>query len=396
MIEDSASLVTITPFISPCQNLMSTSESPRIRVLFVRPSLGQGGADKVTLTVLQKLNRNRIEPHLATLKGEGVWIKNLPEDVIQHQLEVPRVRGMLRPLTKLIRRLRPDVVFSTASGTNVMAVMASHLSGVRPRIVVSERNIVLNGGLRPMIVAQWAMKAVAYRFANTVTAVSGGVADDLSQKMRLPRKQIHVLFNPRIDQWLLDQSQLPLEHEWLGKGNSTLVAAGRLVPWKGHDVLLKAFQVVAAQKPEARLVLLGEGEELERLRAMARALGVADRVDFHGFSTNPYKFFSRAAVFVLSSYNEGLCNVLIEAMACGAPLVSTDCTHGKSEIIDPDIDGFLVPVGDHLQMADRVLRLLNDRVLAQQFSEAGKRSAWRFSVDNIMRRYESAILDHSA
>lgn len=373
----------------------SKSDLTRVRVLFVRPGLGQGGADKVTVTVLQKLNRAQFEPHIATLDGEGIWVPDLPADVVQHRLGVRRVRGMLLPLMHLIRRLKPDVVFSTASGTNVIAVAASRMSGVRPRIVISERNIILNGGMRPMIVAQWAMKMLAYRFADTVTAVSGGVADDLSHKLRLPRDEIQVLFNPRIDQELLDQSKLPLDHKWLGKGNSTLVAAGRLVTWKGHDVLLKAFQLIVSQRPEARLVVLGEGEELERLRALAVKLGVDDCVDFHGFAKNPYMYFSRAAVFVLSSYNEGLCNVLIEAMACGAPVVSTDCPHGPAEIISPDADGFLVPVGDHLQLADRVLRLLNDRVLAKKFSEAGKISAWRFSMDNIMQRYEAAILRHS-
>lgn len=375
--------------------MTTLSEARRLRVLFVRPTLSQGGADKVTVTVLKHLDRRRFEPHLALLKAEGVWMDQVPKDVGMHLLGVKRVRGMVPALTRLVRQLRPDVVFSTASGTNVAAITASRVSGYRPHVVVSERNILLNGGFRPKIVLQLFLKLMAYRFADRVTALSGGVADDLAGKLRLSRTAIEVLYNPLIDEALIAKSKELMDHPWLQPGNRTIVSAGRLVSWKGHPETIRAFAAVHADRPEARLIILGEGPELESLQALVASLGLQGQVEFGGFQKNPFRYFSRCAVFVLASHNEGLCNVLAEAMACGAPTVSTDCPHGPNEIITDGVDGFLVPVRDHERLVDRLLAILNDPALAQRLSEAGKRSAWRFSVDSIMRRYEGVIEESS-
>lgn len=367
-----------------------------IKLLFVRPLLGQGGADRVTVKVLQHLDRGRFEPHLALLRAEGVWIDRLPADVGLHPLNVKQVRAMLPPLVSLIRRLKPDVVFSTASGTNVTTIAACRLSGCRPQIVVSERNILLNGGYRPKIVLQLALKRLAYHFADQVTALSEGVADDLASKLRLDRDRIRVLYNPLIDDDLLQKSREPLEHAWLQPGNRTIVTAGRLVPWKGHPETIRAFAKIRQSQPDARLIILGEGAERPSLEALVAKLGLSEVVEFAGFQKNPFRYFARAAVFVMASHNEGLCNVLVEAMACGAPLVSTDCPSGPSEIITEGEDGYLVPVGDVDALAARTGAILADSVLAQRLAEAGRRNAWRFSVERVMKTYESVVTDVAA
>lgn len=364
-----------------------------IKVLFVRPTLGQGGADRVTVKVLQHLDRSRFEPHLALLRAEGVWLDQLPDDVGLHLLGVRRVRGMVPALAKRIRELAPDVVFSTSSGTNVTTIAATKLSGRRPRLVISERNILLNGGYRPKIVVNLLLKALAYRVADTVTALSAGVADDLASKLRLDRDTIRVLYNPLIDDDLLQKSQEPLDHAWLQPGNRTIVTAGRLVPWKGHPETIRAFAQIRQSQPDARLIILGEGAEQASLEALVGKLGLSEWVEFAGFQKNPFRYFSRAAVFAMASHNEGLCNVLAEAMACGAPLVSTDCPSGPSEIITEGEDGYLVPVGDVDALAARLGAILADPALAKRLSDAGRRNAWRFSVERVMKTYESVVTD---
>lgn len=362
----------------------------RIRVLFVRPTLSQGGADKVTVTILQHLDRSKFEPHLALLRAEGEWTDQVPKDVGLHLLGVRRVRGMVPALVGLVRQIQPDVLFSTASGTNAIAVLVARLCGYR--VAVSERNVILNGGMRPAILAQWGLKAVAYRFAHQVTAVSSGVADDMSRKLRLPRSQILALLNPSVNANMPMLAAAPLDHPWFQPGNATIVAAGRLVPWKGYPVLLKAFQRIHAVRPDARLVILGEGQEHDSLQQLTRQLRLQTVVDFVGFQKNPYAFFARAAAFALSSFNEGLPNVLIEAMACGAPAVATDCPPGMTEIISHGVDGFLVPVADDGALAACLLEVLNNPELAQQLSAAAKRSAQRFTVDAVVRNYEAAVM----
>lgn len=361
----------------------------KLKVLFVRPTLGQGGADKVTVTVLRNLDRARFEPHLTLLRAEGVWLDRLPDDVGLHLLGVPRVRGMLPALVKLIRQLRPDVVFSTSSGTNVVAIAAAKLCGCR--VVVSERNVILNGGLRPPMLVQWLLKAMAYRLADDVTAVCGGVADDMSRKLRMPRIRIRSLLNPTVTDDLRELAGRSPDHPWLAPGNRTVVAAGRLVPPKGFPILLKAFAEVHRQLPSSRLLILGEGPELGSLRKLAAELGTGDSVEFVGFQKNPYAYFSKAAAFSMSSFNEGLPNVLIEAMACGAAVVATDCPPGLAEVVEDGVNGFLVPVGDSRGLAERLLRMLTDRAVAERMGRLAKESSSRFTVDSVLKNYASAI-----
>lgn len=345
----------------------------------------------MTVTVLQQINRARFEPHLALLRAEGVWLDGIPADVPLHELGAKRVRGMLPALVRLIQKIRPDVVFSTASGTNVAAIAATRLARTGARVVVSERNILLNGGYRPKIVLQLLLKRIGYRFADHVTALSAGVADDLSSKLGLARERIRVLYNPLIDERLIEHAREPLNHPWLEPGNCTVVSAARLVSWKGHPELLRAFANVRAKLPRARLIVLGEGPERDSLGSLARALGIDAFVEFAGFQTNPFRYFSRCAAFALASHNEGLCNVLVEAMACGAPVISTDCPHGPAEIVSDNIDGYLVPVGDVAALTDRLLRILGDGDLAKRLAKAGTANAWRFSVERVMRNYEAAV-----
>ena len=376
-----------SPRRSPEQRMSAT----KLKVLFVRPLLGQGGADRVTVTVLQHLDRERFEPHLALLRAEGVWIDRLPGDVGLHPLNVKQVRAMLPRLVSLIRRLKPDVVFSTASGTNASSLLAARLSGCNPRVVVSERNILLNGGYRPKIVVQMLLKALSYRFAHRVTAVSGGVADDLASKLRLRRDDIDVLYNPSSNPALRAQAAEPVDHPWLTPGNRTVVAAGRLVPWKGYPDLIRAFSRVFRTDTDARLLILGEGEELARLQQLVAEEGLSEVVAFLGFQKNPYKYFAKAAVFAMASYNEGLCNVLIEAMSCGAPVVATNCPSGQDEIVSSGKDGILVPVGDIAALAANIQRLLSDRELAAALSREALRKVEKFSLAAVMSNYERAI-----
>ena len=155
---------------------------------------------------------------------------------------------------------------------------------------------------------------------------------------------------------------------------------------KDFATLLAAFAKVLARRP-ARLIVLGKGRLLPTLTAQAEELGVARHVDFPGFVKNPYAFMAKAGVFVLSSRHEGLGNVLIQAMACGCPVVSTDCRYGPAEILEDGRWGELVPVGDSLALSEAMLRTL-DRPPP---SEALRERASAFGVDRAVARYEELL-----
>jgi len=192
-----------------------------------------------------------------------------------------------------------------------------------------------------------------------VVAVSRGVQRDLLRYTRVSAERVVLIYNPSYTNRLLELREQPVEHPWFALGEPPVVlGVGRFYPQKDFSTLIKAFALVRAQRP-ARLVILGEGPLRPQLEALAQQLGVADQVSMPGFVENPFAYMRRAAVFVLPSQYEGLPNVLIQAMACGCPVVSTNCPSGPEDILDNGKYGHLVPVGDVEAIANAILRVLD-------------------------------------
>jgi glycosyltransferase involved in cell wall biosynthesis len=213
------------------------------------------------------------------------------------------------------------------------------------------------------------------------------VAGSLLQLSPIPIQKVRVIYNPVVSPELYEKADAPVEHPWFQPHQPPVVlAAGRLVALKGYDTLLRAFARVRQETP-ARLVILGEGPERPNLERLAAELGVAADVDMPGFDPNPFRYMKRAGVFVLSSRYEGLPNVLIQALACGCPVVSTDCPSGPSEILDGGRYGALVPVDDVEAMAGAIVRALLGQV-------APAPSAWleQFRVEVVAEQYLRVML----
>lgn len=360
----------------------------------VRPTLGAGGADRVTLNLLRHLPADRFRSTLVLMQRRGELLSELPADVPIHVLGAGSLWTAWLSLARLVRSDRPDILFSTSGGTNIIAVLAHLLAGRSGRLVLSER-----GGLRTELswkkkVQRW-LKKVLYPHADRITAVSEGVRDELVARLRLPRESISVVHNPILDAGMETLAAEPVLHPWFGHDlvakPPVILTAGRMVAEKDHATLLRAFAEVA-QESEVRLMILGEGALRGELEALADRLGIRDRVAFPGFDPNPFKYMARCSLFALSSRFEGLPGVLIQAMACGAPVVSTDCPSGPSEIIENGKNGILVPVGDSLALSGALLALLTDDERRRDLGERGRRSVQRFHVDRITPKYQAALL----
>jgi glycosyltransferase involved in cell wall biosynthesis len=275
-------------------------------------------------------------------------------------IKMPRAPRYLPAVTDYMKRARPDGMIVAGTGYNLTALWARRLSGVQMPIVISERNSLQaeislheNKGdwlwqHAPQLVAQ------AYPEADAIVANSYGVAMDLAETTGLPTSSMTTIFNPVVNAALQEKSRAPVDHPWFAPGMPPVIlGAGRMHPQKDLQMLVKAFAKVRETR-EARLVILGEDAKhgvREELLTLAAALGVSDDLDLPGFVENPFAFMAKAGVFALSSRYEGCPNVLIEALACGCPVVSTRCPHGPDEILRDGEFGALVNVGDHAAMA---------------------------------------------
>jgi glycosyltransferase involved in cell wall biosynthesis len=306
---------------------------------------------------------------------------------------LPDVMLYTAGLASYLRHQKPDAMVAATRLINVVAVCAARLAGGSTRVVVSEHNppsLALAGSRCWRRRYLPALMARTYRFADAIVAVSRGVAADLVELTGLPPGRIKTIYNPVISEDITQMARMPLSHPWFAPGQPPVIlGAGRLVDQKDFPTLIRAFARLRRQRP-ARLVILGAAKDDVATDVARAALvqsaalhGVSDDVVLPGFTSNPFAFMARAAAFVLSSRYEGLPTVLIEALACGCPVVSTDCPGGVHEILAGGRFGKLVPVGDESAMAEAILWTLDrppdpNRLIAraQLFSGAAAANAY--------------------
>jgi glycosyltransferase involved in cell wall biosynthesis len=373
---------------------MRSTEAESLKLAVVRPTMGQGGADRVTLNLLRGLDQGRFDVTLVLGRAEGAFMDDIPGHVRVVSLDVGNVWRAWIPLARCLKALDPDIVLSTSSGTNVVAIVARSISKQSYRLVLSERNVLYHGGKtfkRRVIVR---LKKLLYSRADQITAVSQGVKDDLV-RLGIPADRIQVVYNPVVTPDLPSLVLEDVDHPWFGDGVPVVLAAGRLVPEKGFETLVEAFALLRHRRT-ARLVILGEGPLEKHLRAKVNEKGLAESVWFAGFDKNPFRYMARCSVFVLASRDEGLPGVLVQAMACGAAVVSTDCHAGPSEIITHGVDGWLVPVGEPGALAERIAFCLENPEATMEMAQNARLAADRFKVEAVLPNYVSALMGSNA
>jgi glycosyltransferase involved in cell wall biosynthesis len=365
-----------------------------LRVLLVIPSFEGGGAERAWATLLQAFPESRVSCLVARFRGEGVFERLLPPG-----LPTYLVRGrrgdptVVLRLARLIRRTNPDIVLAVLRYANVVAILASLLAGRRTRVVINEQNIPeVEFAQRCGASFKRQILKLLYPRAHGVTAISRGIAEALVAGAGVPAPRLRVIPNPVDLEAATTLGAQPPTHPWLLTPGDppVILAAGRLVPQKGFDMLLRAFRHVRDLR-EARLIILGAGPLGPALTALRDSLALSACVDFPGFDPNPYRYFSRAACLVVSSRYEGFGNVIVEAMACGTPVVATRCPSGPEEIITDGTNGLLVPMDDVPAMAAAIVRVLDDRSLTHTLRQAGRARALDFSAERVAEAYCSFL-----
>jgi len=343
---------------------MKATRNPRKLALFL-PTLDDGGAERVMLQLAASFAARGHQVDLVLAVPDGPLQSQVPSSVRTVQLAAPRSIRALPRLARYLQTERPTALLSTLEHSNVLAVWASLLARTGVRVVLREASVLVPrrslSGLRPQLLRSLMRRA--YSSANALVAVSKGVAQSMIDTLDVPPPAVRTIYNPIITDDLHRRAAAVLDDPWFAPGAPPVVlAAGRLAPEKDFSTLLRAFAGVRANR-SARLLLLGQGPERERLLALIGELGLQDHARLAGFDHNPLRYMSRSAVFAMSSLYEGLPGALIQAMACGCRVIATEGAGGTREAMTDSqgrLAGRLVPVGDHQALARGITDLLDD------------------------------------
>ncbi len=391
-------------------------------LVFYMPHLGGGGGQRVGLAIASSLAQRGHRIVLAVCETHGELSEEVPDDVelvgldrslawngrmaalradpaglgaiIGPVLLAPRpstTLGYLPALARLLVRERPASLYAATPYMNAEACLARRLAAVPLRLILTEHNDLSHGhalgrGWHRLFLPRLVRRT--YADAHAVVAVSKGVAADIAVRSGIPKERITTIYNPVVPPDLAERAAQVVEHPWFAPGEPPVVlGVGRLSKSKDFPMLVRAFARVRNSRT-ARLMILGNAKNPEKsakrhadLMAIAAELGVADDVGLVGFVANPFAYLSRASVFALSSAHEGFGNTVVEALACGCPVVSTDCPSGPAEILENGRYGALVPVGDDAAMAQAILQQLESPPSPDTLRERGKDFTYEHAAD---------------
>lgn len=369
--------------------MLNKNQKDLNKIALFLPNLCGGGAEKVMVSLANQFVERNKQVDLVLGKAVGINLKKVSEKVKIIDLRARFFPLSIFPLMGYLKKEKPEIVLSAIEKANIIAIWARMLSSKSSKNIASCHNnlsthyasvVLYKRIMRPLI-------RKFYPYADCVIAVSQGVADDLEQYFHLPKSKLWVIYNPIVDEELIMKSQDTILHSWYKeKQVPVILGVGRLTKQKDFSTLIKAFSLVRQRIP-AKLVILGEGENREMLERLIRELGLENDVDLPGFVENPYSFMKRSDVFVLSSQWEGFGNVLVEAMACGCPVVSTNCPSGPAEILEDGEYGIIVPVGDVDKIAEGIVSVLNSKALREELSNKALKRANEFSVEKAVDKY---------
>ncbi len=362
----------------------------RIKVLFITVGMDVGGTEKMLVGILKNIDKNKYEVYLCCLESEGQLQKEIEKENIEaiylnivkkpllfsalfHFLAIFRIYAVLK--SKGI-----EIIHSFLPRANIISRIAGYLAGV-PIIISSNRTSQIRK--RYYLLLDWLTSPLV----DKITAVSNAVGRYTKENMKTKRDKIEIIENG------VDFNNLQIEYyrkeDWGIDSNTGIIGiVGRLVPVKGHQCFLRAAKIIKKESPNVKFFIVGDGPERERLKQMAKDLGLKDSVVFTGIVQNIFKFLKIFDILVSCSFWEGMPNAILEAMAMGKPVVATH-VGGTPEIVIDGVNGFLVPPKDARLMASKVLRLLGDRELCNSMGEDGRMIVKeRFDIKHTIRRMD--------
>ena len=354
------------------------------RIALVLPSLAGGGAERVNIDLAHEFLNRGYAVDMVLMRREGEFLRVVPKGIEIIDLGTARSRAVPAAFARYLRNTKPEGILANIWPLTSMAVLGTRLARTKARVVVCDHNSLSRQYASRGLWNQSALRAslaATYPFAHSRVAVSSGVADDLAALSGIARDRFDVIHNP-VPPRDHGSPVTPAEQSWRGRRGKRVLTTGSFKAQKNHSVLIRAFAKLRDHS-DSQLMLLGDGGLRDQITSLARTEGVADRVLMPGFVADPTPYYRSADLFVLSSDYEGFGNVIVEALACGLPVVSTDCPSGPAEILENGRYGRLVPVGD----ADALAAAMAEALAATHDREALKQRAAYFSVERAADAY---------
>jgi len=393
------------------------------KILFIAPSLSKGGAERVVATLSRSLS-SEYDVNIAVFSSKRIDYEYEGQLI---DLEIPESQNRLiknfkalRGIKKIKKEIEPDVSVSFLPEPNLINVISRTEN---EKTIISVRNRlskILKNFKIPFFISRHIFKR-EYSKADAIIPNSKGLKRDLIENFDLPENKIKVINNPCPVEGIQEKSEEDLEKEKREIFEKpTIITVGSLTEQKGQWHLIRAFREAKKEIKELNLVIIGEGPLRNYLEELVENLDLEKDVHFLGFKDNPFKYVSRSEVFVLSSLYEGLPNVIIESLACGTPVISTDCKSGPREILAPntnitkdikDIEkaeyGILTPTPDGKKrkakepltkeektLSKAITQIINNKKMKKKCSEKSKERAKDFKQEKTVNKWKELIGEH--
>jgi glycosyltransferase involved in cell wall biosynthesis len=371
---------------------------PRGKVAFFGPQYGMGGAGRVCADVGKALARKGYDVDFLVdgsyseggyleegLPGNCRIIKLTDTDYSKFSYNPISVFGIIINLVDYLSSSEVDILISNLTKFNIISIWASLVPGLVRGVIIVEQNLLRTSLTnRSQIISN--IVSTQYLFSDKIIAVSADVKKDLCKNHGIKDGLCVTIRNPLDVENVINKSIENVEHEWFLDSVPIILGVGRFVEQKQFSVLIESFELLT-RREDVRLVLAGDGPLRKKLHSLAVELGIEERVDFLGFVSNPYKYMRRAQLLAISSQYEGFGVVVVEALACGTPIVSTNCPGGPSDILNDGEYGELVDVGDPNELAEAMARTLKNPPDRDRLIDRAR----FYDVDKVADRYATLI-----
>ncbi len=353
--------------------------------MFILPALHGGGAERVMLTLVKYIDRSKFTPIFVLLKKEGKFLGQVPSDIEIIDLQASQARYAIFKIAKIIKKQKPDIVFSTLGHLNLLMAMIRPFFSKKIKFISRESNTVSveNQGEKYPRLFDFLYKSIYNNFDLIITQ-SEYMKKDLVDNYQTDPSKTVVIYNP-VDIENIENRLTKFKKTFFDNKKINLLAVGRLSHQKGFDILIKTISLL---DEKYHLTILGEGEDKESLINQIKTLKLDNRITLAGFTNNPYPYMLYCDLFILSSRYEGLPNVVLETNTCGTPVVAVNSPGGTAEIIKNGVNGILTAKLDPQELANDIKKATKYKFNTHEIKEYIRK---KFNVEKIVKEYEKVI-----
>lgn len=362
-----------------------------MKILLMYRDLTHGGVQKIMVYVANYFAGCGYDVTLLVGEAKGPYLNLLSSDVKVISINTKNRYSLCKHLITLLRHHKPDILFTGVPSFNLIAIIAKYISLTNTKVIISEHSNTFKEFSKSKNFSyklSFLLIPFLYRFSDAIIAVSKGVAKDLSKFSFIPCDSIKTIYNPAYSKSIAQVSKFEVNEDWFEyKDCPVIIGVGRLTEQKDFSTLLDAIYTLRKTR-NVKLIIVGDGPMYADLQMKIDSYGLNAYVKLVGFKENPISWINKADVFVLSSKWEGFGNILVEALAAGTTIVSTDCKSGPSEILKGGQLGYLVPTCDVKAMSEKIAYAIDNPISKAVLTNAAE----EYDEDFIMKEYESLFL----